>query len=196
MSKPFFKQTEYTTSVKEGDTAMLECKPQNLGTSSLIMWYNNNTLLYQQQSRLTPDQRITLDEQFTLRISDVTANDHGVYRCVVFPTKEELHVELEVRTRPLVHIYASDGRVISEKAVTLHQGESFELECRGSGRPEPLIKWSADGQRLVSGRGIVVDGGRLTILSADHDQVRNYQCLADNGAMVGHAGVAINVQCK
>lgn len=175
---------------------MLECKPQNLGSSSLIMWYNNHTLLYQQQNRLTPDQRISLDDQYTLRISDVTASDQGLYRCVVLPTNEEQHARLEVQTRPVVNIYGGDGRDVTENSVTLVQGESFELECRGSGRPEPQIKWSAEGQRLVSGRGIHVDGGRLTILAADHDHVRNYQCLADNGVLVGHAGVAINVQCK
>lgn len=196
LAPPYFNQTEYTVEVKVGAIVMLECKPLNLSPASLIMWYNGSTLLFQGNTRMSNDQRLTLDGQSTLRIDAVSGADQGDYRCVVLPAKVEQRARLNVQTRPVVHIYGKDGRDISEQQVTLHQGEPFEMECRGSGRPEPTIKWSAEGTRVHNGTGVLVIGGILVIESAGHADVRKYQCLADNGVSVGHAGVSISVRCK
>lgn len=195
VAPPFFNQTEYTIDVKVGAIAKMECKPQNLGTG-VIMWYNGSTLLFQDKTRLTSDNRLTLDKQSTLTIDGVHAADQGVYKCVVLPTPVEQRVRLNVQTRPVVHIYGKDGRDISETSLTLHQGETFEMECRGTGRPAPQIKWSTEGQRVRNGTGLLVIGAVLVIEKAGHADVRKYQCLADNGVSVGHAGVTIGVRCK
>lgn len=196
LAPPFFNTTEYTVDVKVGAIVKMECKPQNMGPSNLILWYNGSTLLFQVQSRMTNDQRVSLDNQTTLTIDGVHAADQGDYRCVVLPTHVEQRVRLNVQTRPVVHIYGKDGRDISEQSVTLHQGEPFEMECRGTGRPAPEIKWSTEGQRVRNGTGLLVIGAILVIEKAGHGDVRKYQCLADNGVSVGHAGVSISVRCK
>lgn len=198
LAAPHFAHPEYTTPVREGDTAKLECKPSNLNRQSdVLMWYNGTTLLYQSQNRVSADQRLSLDGDNTLSIADVTVADHGAYECRVLPMDVRQVVRLEVQTRPLVRIYGKEGRDISEQLVQLHQGEPFEMECRGSGRPLPhRVFWSADGQRVQSTNGVLVQGGWLVIKAAGHEHVRKYQCLADNGVTVGHAGVSITVRCK
>lgn len=160
------------------------------------MWYNRTTLITQSNFRITADQRVSIDSKHSLQITDVEPSDQGEYRCYVLPNKIEMKAHLVVQTKPQARIFRNDGRDISGKSITFHQGEQIGVECRGTGRPEPIIKWSAEGERVVSGHGIHVDGGKLSIPAADHQHVKLYQCLADNGVSVAHATININVQCK
>lgn len=153
-------------------------------------------LLSQSSIRMTSDHRVSIDKNHSLRITNIVSTDQGEYRCRVLPNQIEMKAHLEVQTHPHARIFQHDGRDVTGKSFTVHQGDQVELECRGSGRPQPAIKWSAEGERVITGHGIVVDGGKLTILAADHQHVRIYQCLADNGFSVAHATISVNVQCE
>ena len=111
------------------------------------------------------------------------------------PENLKIQVNLNVQTKPKAAVFIK-GRDVTEGSMTFHQGDQVEIQCKGTGFPEPEIKWFSNGERLVTSRGFTVNGDLLIIEKADHDHVRTYQCLADNGVSVGHASVAINVQCK
>lgn len=153
-------------------------------------------LLTQSNIRVTVDQRVSIDSNHSLRIMDIKSTDQGVYRCLVLPNQIDMNATLIVQTHPQARIFRPDGRDVSGKAFTVSQGDRVELECRGTGRPEPAIKWSSEGERLVTSFGITVEGGKLTIEAADYHHSRLYQCLADNGVSVGHATITVTVRCE
>lgn len=161
------------------------------------MWYYNTTgLLFQNQIRMRQEPRYTIDTNHTLTIVDVQSSDNSEYRCTVLPNQVTLIAKLVVLTKPTANIYGSDGRDITNSSITVHQGEHVEFECKGAGRPEPAVKWFADGARVSNAHGVHVSDGIMLIDSADHHHVRTYQCLTDNAVSVGHASLNVIVQRK
>lgn len=162
------------------------------------MWYNRTTLITQSKFVISGDSRISVDENdYSLKIKSVQESDASQYYCKVLPNEISMKVNLEVGTKPIAIILDKEGRNISGRQMTYHQGDRIEIECRGVGNPTPQIKWFSKGERVVSGTNNVhVNNGFLIIDHADHDHVKLYQCLADNGVTVGHATFTINVQCR
>lgn len=212
---PYFEPNEYTTSVRIGETAVLDCNVKNLSGKQLkllkthkhyisillfsaknvIMWQNGTKILTQSRVKVSVDDRVSVDENNSLTITNIHPSDQNPYSCTVFPNNIKMIANLFVQTKPTATIYNSDGRDISDTSITFHQGNQIRVECRGAGRPEPTIKWFSNGER-VTGPGIEIVDGVMIIGHADHQHVRLYQCLADNGVEAGHATVSINVQCK
>lgn len=96
------------------------------------------------------------------------------------------------------HIYEG-GREITDRSITYNEHNRIEVECKASGSKSNKIdfKWSADGNRLTSNDHIKINGGKLIIEKASYDDVRVYQCLADDGDNgVAHGTVSINIQCE
>lgn len=216
---PYFETKEYSTTAKEGDTAVLACDVKNFKSNlkfyyfewffhifnnffffiildtNIILWYNQTNLLFQAKIRVPNDERLSVDDKHSLHIAHVQPTDDSQYYCEILPNEIRLKVNLEVHTAPVAYIY-QNGRDISGRSITFHQGDPIELECKGTGRPESTIKWFSNGERLGGSQGIHVNGGIMAIDRADHQHVRMYQCLADNGIAVGHTTVNINVKCK
>lgn len=162
------------------------------------MWYKNNQIIYQGNTRVTKNERITINEEdHSLIIKNVQPDDEDEYKCEIFPEKLSMIAKLEVLTSPSAHIYSVDGRELSDRSITYRQGELIDVVCKGLGRPKSSIKWFTGGSRIDSNEKIQIEDGHLIIKSADRDNVRTYQCLADNGSEGGvpHASVSINIQC-
>lgn len=109
-----------------------------------------------------------------------------------------MKAQLVVLSHLQAHIMQGE-RDITDRSITYRQNSRIEVECKATGARSKNVnfKWSANGVRLSSDDNIKIDGGRLIINSANRDHVRDYQCLADNGADgVGHASVKINIQCE
>lgn len=140
---------------------------------------------------------MSVDEDiYTLRINNVQESDASQYYCTVIPNNISMQVNLEIGSKPTAIIYDKEGRDVSGRQMTYHQGDRIEIECRGFGHPPPQIKWFSKGERVVSGsNNVQINNGILIIDHADHQHVKLYQCLADNGVSVGHATFSINVQC-
>jgi hypothetical protein len=61
------------------------------------------------------------------------------------------------------------------------RGDQIVLECRVTlGVPEPKVLWFKDGRQLGSDRFMQIQGGRLTIRSADESDAGTYACKAEN----------------
>lgn len=163
------------------------------------MWYNKSDVVTQERVVILPDPRISIDGNYSLKINNVQESDASQYYCKVLPEnlKLSMKVNLEIISSPTATILDKDGRNLSGRQVTYHQGDRIEVECKGFGNPTPQIKWFTKGERIASGSDNVhVNNGYLIIDHADHDHVKLYQCLADNGIAVGHATFTINVQCR
>lgn len=155
-------------------------------------------MIYQQNYRVTPDDRFTIQNDHSLTINNVNANDEDVYLCNVLPNKITMKAKLVVLSHLQAFIVQGD-RDITGRSITYRQNDRIEVECKASGARANAVnfKWSAGGVRLISDESIKIDGGRLIIDKATRDHVRVYQCLADNGSDGAiHASVTINIQCK
>lgn len=160
------------------------------------MWYNKTTLITQSKFIISSDPRISIDEKYSLHINNVQESDASQFYCKILPDAIEVKVVLEIEIKPTAVILDKEGRNISGRQMTYHQGDRIEIECRSPSHPNSKIKWFSKGERVVSGSDNVhVNNGILIIDSADHEHVKLYQCLADNGVSVGHATFSINVQC-
>lgn len=175
--------------------------------TNVFMWYKNSAknMLYIHNSKGNSNDRTSLNaSDHTLIIKNVQPEDEGNYVCRVMPNKIEMTAKLIVipvnggaLEKPSAHIYASDGRDISDRSITLRQGERVEISCKG--RPETTdIKWFCGGIRVASNDNLQIDGKRLIITNATRDQNRLYSCLIEgaDGNNVGSTSVTINVQCK
>lgn len=164
------------------------------------MWYKNDTrhLIYQQNARVSTDDRFILLPDHSLVILNVKDEDQGTYHCNVHPGNITMKAKLVVLSPLQAHIYEG-GREVTDRSITYNENTRIEVECKASGSKTNKIdfKWSADGNRLTSNEHLKINGGKLVIEKASYDDVRVYQCLADDGVDgVAHATVTINIQCK
>jgi len=49
------------------------------------------------------------------------------------------------------------------KNVKVAEGQSIELTCRTSGKPDPIITWFKEGQQITGGRYQTLTNGNLNI---------------------------------
>lgn len=161
------------------------------------MWKNGTAFITQSAFVLSNDPRIHLETKYyTLSIDNVQPEDESTYTCVVLPQNIAMKAVLEILVDPIAKIYADDGREITGRALTFHEGERVDVKCNSTGTTPAKIKWFSNGEEVLSDDNIVIDNGSLTINKPDEKHVRLYQCLADHGGSVAHASVNINIQCE
>lgn len=200
LSRPraYFKLDDYTKTVKIGENVTLECQVGNIFPQTIFFWFKTDIhhLIYQQTSRVTTDDRFILLPDHSLVILNVKEQDQGSYFCNVLPENITMTAKLVVLSPLQAHIYEG-GREITDRSITYNQHNRIEVECKASGSKTNKIdfKWSADGNRLTSNDRIKINGGKLIIEKASYDDIRVYQCLADDGDNgVAHGTVTINIQ--
>lgn len=184
-----------------------ECSMKNIYTifflflfaaQNVVLWYKGEKNIFIDKNRVTPDDRFTVENDHSLTINNVNENDEGIYLCNVQPNNITMKAKLVVLSHLQAHIMQGD-RDITDRSITYRQNDRIEVECKATGARSNQVnfKWSSGGNRLASDDNMKIDGGHLIILKANRDNVRVYQCLADNGADgAGHASVTINIQCK
>lgn len=158
----------------------------------VVMWYNYTNLLFQKETKLSKDPRISLDDNYSLHIKNVQVYDTHTYLCRVFPEKITHTIDLRVYG-PLTHtaIVANERDVSGQKLMydVRHpsqefNGEVLRLECRASGgNPAGRVTWSHKGEKLAQGKThhIHVYNTTLEIRHITRKHAGMYQCLADNG---------------
>jgi hypothetical protein len=110
-----------------------------------------------------------------LVVGGLVPGDAGPYRCQVEAASglRVAEVEVEVHTPARASILGVRGQ-----AVTVREGASLALSCRGQGTPPPLVSWHrAGGPALAQGRHQV---GLLLEALAGEDRGK-LVCRADNG---------------
>ena len=162
-----------------GDLASLAC-PLALAPGSVVVWSTSRgRVLFAGSMRVCKDPRLS-SESGVLHITDVQEGDGQEYQCQV-EDKDGVRmgrVVLEVQSPALASILGA-GEV-----VTVREGASLALRCRGRGTPLPLVSWHRAGHTsapLAQGRGEV----GLLLESLTREDQGTLLCRADNG--VGQA---------
>lgn len=143
------------------------------------------------------DKRINITSDYSLEIKNVTLDDQGEYFCNILPVNMTMKAKLIVMPPLAAHIYHGT-RDSTDRSITYEENSQFEVECKATGRVSDKIeyKWSADGNRLKSSEHLKIDGGKLIFKKASYDDVRVYQCLADDGTDAAQATISINIRCE
>lgn len=167
----------------------------------MVIWYRfaMNHMIFQDKSRTVEDPRLILEKDHTVVILNVKEKDEGNYYCNAFPGNVTLKVKLVVLQPLEAYIYDRNGYNITHRKITYNESDRIEIECKANDNKRNQVdyKWSADGNRLTSTDNLKIDGGKLTIERASYDDIRVYQCLADDGIDgVAHATFTVNVKCK
>ena len=162
-----------------GSRASLSC-PLVLAPESLVVWLSSShRVLFAGSMGVRQDPRLS-SESGVLHITDVQEGDGQEYQCQV-EDKDGVRmgrVVLEVQSPALASILGA-GEV-----VTVREGASLALRCRGRGTPLPLVSWHRAGHTstpLAQGRGEV----GLLLESLTREDQGTLLCKADNG--VGQA---------
>ncbi|XP_031640232.1 lachesin isoform X2 [Contarinia nasturtii] len=192
----FFKLSDYTETVRIGETVTLRCDVENFAAHNVVLWNVQGKPLFVGNQRSTIDDRFIVSvKDHSLTITNVQESDQNVYSCQLFPNKMNMTAKLVVLSNLQAHIIVGE-RDVSGRSITYRQNDRIQIECKASGAKNDIVfKWSAGGNRLESNDNLKINGGILTIEKASHDDVRVYQCLADDGADgTAHAVVTINIQ--
>lgn len=142
----------------------------------------------------TTAQRVTLFSNGTLRISQTSYTDRGIYKCIASNAAgaDSVTVRLHVSALPPTIL---QGR---HDNVSLPEGSAAYLHCSAQGAPPPTVRWtSPDNTQLrpsqfVTGRNLFVfPNGTLFVRSLGPADNGRYECAATNG--VGAAWRAVSL---
>uniref|UniRef100_A0A452FY95 Ig-like domain-containing protein n=1 Tax=Capra hircus TaxID=9925 RepID=A0A452FY95_CAPHI len=161
-------QPERSVSVAAGETATLHCTVTSLIPVGPIKWFRGTgpgrELIYSQKGGVSPrvtrvsDTTKRYNMDFSIRISNITPADTGVYHCVKFQKGEQGDVEF--KSGPGTHLTVSGAagegelQVIQpERSVSVAAGETATLHCTVTSlSPVGPTKWfrgTGPGRELI-----------------------------------------------
>ncbi|XP_022823933.1 hemicentin-1-like [Spodoptera litura] len=181
-------QTPQDQTIEYGGEGKLFCEVSAYPVAE-TKWYHNDT-------EVTSSDEIQVDlETNALWIKNMSVNTYGEYKCEI---KNEFNEKIYTAFVNISGIEAPQLAVDTANVV-LKLGEWSYLECRiMKGKPSPMITWtfkSEDGYEFSSlPDGVVADGGKLKIATAQPNHKGVYRCEANN--VEGHHSVDITVQLQ
>ena len=134
---------------------------------------DREVLLFAGKVRINANKRMTVENQI-LTLSNVARSDSGTYVCIYQVGDKDVTVS------HIVDVYYPPTIKRKQKKIDVIKGEDVELECRGSGNPEPKITWTKmegampSGSQSEEGISIIFEG-------VDRHVSGSYDCIADNG---------------
>ncbi|KAH9643692.1 hypothetical protein HF086_001802 [Spodoptera exigua] len=181
-------QTPEDQTIEYGGEGKLFCQVSAYPVAKTT-WFHNDTIV-------TSSDEIEVDlETNALWIKNMTVNTFGEYKC-------ELKNEVNEKTyTAFVNISGIEAPqvAVGTTNVTLKLAEWSYLECRIiKGKPSPMITWTfkpEDGYEFSSlPDGVVADGGKLKIGTAQPNHKGVYRCEANN--VKGQDSAEITVQLQ
>ncbi|XP_076382488.1 vascular endothelial growth factor receptor 1 isoform X2 [Megalopta genalis] len=142
--------------LNKGETLYLEC-------AVVIPWNEDYHIFWipmQQSGRITisinkvANVYEDIEKIASLRVTNMTYNDEGIYECRV---KGEIH---EKNSRTYVQVHGTRVPIITDTNlkkdeinidVTTGGSETVEFHCFADGMPKPSVTWFKDGTQLVVG---------------------------------------------
>ncbi|XP_045456038.1 igLON family member 5-like [Melitaea cinxia] len=159
-----------------GDTLLLPCQVQNLG-SLVLLWRRGPAVLTAASLMVTRDERFRLVDGYNLQITDVGPQDAGDYVCQISDrvARDQVHT-VEVLVPPSVRASPESRHAAARR------GGAAVLECRASGNPVPSVTW----HKLVRNRGNesntrLGEGAQLQLSRLERHHSGKYACTVDNG---------------
>ncbi|XP_055699736.1 protein amalgam isoform X1 [Phlebotomus papatasi] len=174
---PRFVTRGHTYRAVVGDTLMLPCEVENLG-SFVLLWRRGANVLTASNIMVTRDERVRLIDGYNLEITELEPQDAGDYVCQISDkiNKDQVHT-VEILVPPSIRAVPTSGQSTARK------GGSVTLECKASGNPVPAIHWTkkSGGTSGTSSPARIGEGPILTLERVDRQHAGVYQCTADNG---------------
>uniref|UniRef100_A0A0A9XXI1 Lachesin n=1 Tax=Lygus hesperus TaxID=30085 RepID=A0A0A9XXI1_LYGHE len=173
-SSPRFVTKGQNYRVVIGDTLVLPCEVENLG-SYVLLWRRGASVLTADKIMVTRDTRFRLVDGFNLEISNVAPQDAGDYVCQIGDgdNRDQIHT-VEILVPPSIRTSPAGGQLTARK------GGTITLECKASGNPVPTISWSRK-DHSMSTSDKAGEGFSITLEKVDRHQAGVYQCTAQNG---------------
>lgn len=114
------------------------------------------------------------NEDNVFKLSKVNRSEAGTYECYYQPhSQNKLVYVLDVQYPPSL-------RAKSAAEQTVEKGGSVTVECTAKGNPTPIITWSREDGRLLSGAE-KEEATRMMLENVDRHVEGTYICTADNG---------------
>ncbi|KAK7872442.1 hypothetical protein R5R35_014242 [Gryllus longicercus] len=184
---PRFLSRGQTFRVVAGDTLVLPCEVEDLG-SYVLLWRRGAAVLTAASLMVTRDGRFRLVDGYNLEIRGVRPTDAGDYVCQVSEAdgRDQIHT-VEILVPPSIRVSPGGGRLQARK------GASVTLECKAAGNPVPAVVWTRADAALPSGEP-ALEGFSLTLERVDRHQAGLYRCTASNGVgSPAHLDVRLDV---
>jgi len=172
--RPYFTSKPDSYREKVGESVVLICQVENLGSSTVI-WKKHNRIISAGENVIRKDPRLQLDGGHNLRISQLKDSDAGEYVCQIetYGSPLDQRSTLEILVPPKVVPVPPDGQFVVRK------GSTITLTCQVSGNPRPKITWQRSNNVLPSGDK-VIEGDKLVIQDVTRHHSGIYLCTGDN----------------
>ncbi|XP_022832209.1 igLON family member 5 isoform X2 [Spodoptera litura] len=154
-----------------GDTLLLPCQVQNLG-SLVLLWRRGPAVLTAASLMVTRDERFRLVDGYNLQITDVGPQDAGDYVCQISDrvARDQVHT-VEVLVPPSVRASPESRHAAARR------GGAAVLECRAAGNPVPTVIW----HKLNDTNTRLGEGPQLQLSRLERGHSGRYACTVDNG---------------
>lgn len=178
-----------------GDKVDLECKVEG-HPMPRVTWVLPN---HGHMTGVSSQRRVTLLPNGTLRISQATFADRGIYKCIGRSVAgvDSVSVYLDVSALPPV-IQQSQY-----ENITLPEASTAYIHCTATGAPQPVIRWfTPDGIQLTASRFvtertfIVFPNGTLYIRGLGSGNAGKYECAASNAVASSRRTVILSIKRK
>ncbi|KAI4876477.1 hypothetical protein NFI96_003009 [Prochilodus magdalenae] len=181
-----------------GDTVELECQSQGQPPPRTTWVLPDRAMIHMEApSPGSPEQRVSVLANGTLRILSATYADRGVYQCIATNAAGADTVSVRLTVTASLPVIQQ----LRHENVSLPAGITAYINCSATGSPSPTISWTTpDGLRLwpsqfVSGRNLFVfPNGTLYIRGLGQADAGKYECTATSA--VGSSSRAVRLSVK
>ncbi|KAG7502967.1 immunoglobulin superfamily member 10-like [Solea senegalensis] len=166
-----------------GGKVDLECKVEGDPVPSVTWMLPNHVHITAASTGLSPQQRLAVLDNGTLRISQASYTDRGIYKCIGSNAVGAVSVSVHLQVSALHPVIQQ----IKTENITLSEGTNAYIHCTATGVPQPVVRWmTPDGIQLtasqfLTGRNLMVfPNGTLNIQKLGPGNVGKYVCSASN----------------
>ncbi|XP_046562215.1 neuroglian-like isoform X6 [Haliotis rubra] len=170
-SRPYWIEEPQDVELGIGGTARFKCLAK-ADPSPDIYWFINSVAFGQ----ANPNSRIKKISNDEVMVVNVTKEDAMVIQCNV--TNKHGYIWGDVYLNVLSE--APTIMVPPAAQVVVAEGQSVNLTCRTTGKPDPQITWFKEGRQITGGRYRTLLNGDLHIEMVVLADAGNFFCAAEN----------------
>ncbi|KAM9333917.1 matrix-remodeling-associated protein 5 [Symphorus nematophorus] len=180
-----------------GGKVDLECMVEGHPAPRVTWVLPNNVHMAAAPLGVASQQRVATLSNGTLRISQATYTDRGIYKCIGSSAAgaDTVSVRLYVSALPPVI------QQTQNENTTLPEGSTAYIHCSATGSPQPVIRWiTPDGVQItasqfVTGRNLMVfPNGTLYIQGLGPGNAGRYECSASNTVASSRRTVILSIR--
>lgn len=180
-----------------GSNINLECTVQGYPSPRVTWVLPDHVHMTTAPLGIASQQRVAVLSNGTLRITQATYTDRGVYKCIGSSAAGADTVSVRLHVSALPPVIQQSQR----ENTTVSEGSNAYISCSAIGAPLPVIRWTTpDGIQLtssqfVTGRNLLVfPNGTLFIRGLAPGHAGRYECTASNVVAASRRTVTLSVR--